>query len=213
MRGIVVLLLIAGNAQATTNHCPPQRAQNVRVYAKANNQKQQAYQAPAQLQKYVERVVVNHADQYSYSGLDAHYNDNYRFQVGAELREQVIADRVYDRAMRDGTLLAVFTMVQQDLIKQAATQPGFRPGPSPEGAVPSSDPAYQALFQKNNCLKCHSGDDPDGGLDFTDASKLTANQRWVVFDEVFSQRMPQGGTPVPDAEVDEFRKAARQATK
>jgi len=68
----------------------------------------------------------------------------------------------------------------------------------------SETPSTLSTFTKSNCLSCHSGDEPDGGLNLDtldfDLSNEELARRWVlVHDRVVSGEMPPASEARPDA--------------
>jgi hypothetical protein len=208
MRGFIVFVLMASTAQGSSQHCVPvQRVQKARVVVQKNHAQKVVQYAAPQVQKYVERVVVNHHDDYaqSYSGL--HYDNglDYQYRVGQALRDDIVADKVYAKLVADGTLAALILRAQAESLKAIGT---VNPqSPSPESVAPVSNLKAQNIH-KNSCVKCHSGADPDAGIDFSNADSIDALTRWKAYNATLTGNMPQGSKPLVDEEVDVLREWA-----
>lgn len=207
MRGIIVFVLMASTAYG--DQCiPVQRVQKARVVVQQHHAQRVVKHAAPVVQKYVERVVVNHHDDYAqtYSGLDYNHNNlAYEFRVGQSLRDDAVADKIYSRLLADGTLAALLLRVQAESLKAAGT---VNPqSPSPELTTPVSNLKAQNIL-KNSCVKCHSGTDPDAGIDFSNADSVDALTRWKAYNATLTGNMPQGSKPLVDEEVDVLREWA-----
>ena len=207
MRGIIVFILMASTAQGSADHCVPlQRVQKARVVVQKHAQRV-VHHAPVQkvVVKEVQRVVQDYG--HSYSGLEHNYNDlGYQYRVGQNILDDAIADKVYNRLLRDGTLAALLVKVQVESLRAA----GPRAEPSPEQGIPSGDPKVQALLTRS-CVKCHGGDKPKAGLSFENADSIGALVRWKSYNAALTGEMPQGSGPLGDEEVDLLREWAATA--
>lgn len=213
MRAIVTLLVLGVAGDSFADHCavPLARVQRQRVVAA------QSYAAPQQkvvVREQVRQYVAPQVDHsYSHSGLSYNYDNHlgldYGFRVGLDVREDAVAEKVYTKLLRDGTIAAVLAKVHADSLKAAGVEKPLPGGDAPEADKPTADASYQQLLERNSCLKCHKGDKPAGNIDLTgDVSPLV---RWKVFNAVFTGAMPQGGKPVGDGDIDLFRQAAAEA--
>jgi hypothetical protein len=224
MRTCLALLIAASlpaNALADVCAVAPARVRQVRTYASAVHQRQQiqAYAAPAKTivrEKVREYVAAGHGQQYSHSGLNYDYGHQY-FRVGLDVREDAVTEKLYGKLLADGTVAAMVSRAVAESVRAAGAHPaptgqGSSPDqPAPEAGQPTGDLDYRKLLERNNCLKCHNSEAKKGGIDFTgDVPKAL---RWDAFDAVFTGRMPQGGKPVADADIDLFRQAAANAEK
>lgn len=208
MRGLLVCLLMASVAQGSpVSQCvPAQRVQKARAIVRGNHAAAvQAYVAP-NVQHYVEQAVVNHGQ--SYSGLQYNYHDlAYQFKVGEALQQRVVADLVYENMVRDGTMAALVARA----VKEAVQSSDSSPAPAP--ATPSKSSSSVASLLNNSCVKCHGGEKPKAGLDFSNPDSVSALVRWKSYNAALTGEMPQGSKPLDDSQVDLLREWAAGASE
>jgi len=111
----------------------------------------------------------------------------YQYQVGQQIREEAIADRV--------AALVLEKLAAHPSKTQAAPQQT----PPAENATLT---AAQSLANQR-CTTCHrhNGTDPDGA-DLRNLANLSALQGWSAFRHVYLGSMPKNGEPLADDEVE-----------
>ncbi len=96
-------------------------------------------------------------------------------QVGSGLREQAIATKAAQEALR---------LFMQQLTQAAANGGTF------QGLTQSSDAGARSIFAAN-CNRCHSGATPEKGLDLT--AEISAEMKMRIALRVFRGDMPPKG--------------------
>lgn len=124
--------------------------------------------------------------------------------------ERISADRIADLVMR--------RLEQRLRLAPGGEAPGGShgdgppavKGPAAKGPAAKSDLSKAVGILTNRCASCHSGGASAGGgfSMFTAARELKAldaQARIDIYDAVYEKRMPKGGTPLSDEEVEEIR--------
>jgi len=121
----------------------------------------------------------------------------YQYQVGGQLREQAIADRVADLVLQK--LAASGQPIPSG---QAQAQGHPTPAPQPQPQADDTLAAAQAIAN-DRCTSCHrhNGSDPKGA-DLRNLAALSELQGWATFRHVYLGTMPKNGQPLTDAQVE-----------
>lgn len=121
------------------------------------------------------------------------------YQVGSAIREEAIAERAALLALEKFAA----ALARQP---QEPEQPGdvgpVAPSPVKPGFV--SDAEIQGIVSAD-CLRCHQGESAGGGYDLSDVSRLSAEQRTMLWAQVHVGTMPKGGPLLSDEKELKFK--------
>lgn len=203
----VLVLVVALPARADVCSVSPARIRQQRVVS-------QVYSAPATktvVRETVRQYVAPQANSYTHSGLayayaDNHLGLNYAFRVGYDVREDAVAEKVYQKLLADGTVAATISRVVAASLKTSGAPPAADPATPPADQPNAAGDKFRGVLERNSCLKCHNAEKKSGGLDLS--GEVSEVVRWRAYNAVLTGAMPQGGVPVGDAEVDQFRQWA-----